>query len=259
MNADGMNDVVESTLGLEGKLVLITGGTRGLGLAIARKLCACGCDVLLNYAGSTEHAEEAVRALDGCKGTASLIRADVASPGGVESLMERVRRDHGRLDVFVHSAATWTPMSAVTPDADGFHRDVSVAVTPLLHGIPALAELLPAGGRIIAISSVGSNVVVPRYMSLGVAKAALESQIRYLAVELAGRGITVNAVSTSKLDKGAATSDAGAVKALAARTPAGRLTTLADVADVVALMCTAEAAWIQGQVIRVDGGLGLRA
>jgi enoyl-[acyl-carrier protein] reductase III len=102
---------------------------------------------------------------------------------------------------------------------------------------------------------------VPAYLSVGLAKAALESLVRYLAVELAGRGIAVNAIATALLDKGdprsLAASELGAM--LASRTPAGRLSTPADVADAVALLCADEAAWIHGQVITVDGGLGLRA
>ncbi len=253
-----MTDAPMSSLGLEGKTVLITGGTRGLGLTIARKLCACGCDVLLNYASDDGTAEEAVRSLDGHKGTATLMRADVGTPDGLRSLLTQVERERGRLDVFVHNAATWTPMPAGRPDTANFERDLATAITPLLYGAPMLADLLPEGGRIIAVSSSGARGVVPQYVSLGVAKAALESQVRYLAVELAGRGIAVNAVSMSKLDKGPGSPNPEMIRALAARTPAGRLTVPEDVADVVALLCTREAAWIQGQVISVDGGLGLR-
>jgi enoyl-[acyl-carrier protein] reductase III len=253
-----MTEPLDPPFAVDAKTVLVTGGTRGVGLAIARKLCACGCDVLLNYAGSDAGAEEAVRSLDGYKGTAALMRADVGSPAGMRALLDRVRREAGRLDVFVHNAATWTPMPAARPDPEAFERDLSTAITPLLHGAPLLADLLPEGGRIIAISSSGARGVVPRYVSLGVAKAALESQVRYLAAELAGGGIAVNAVSAAKLDKGTPPSDPGLVRAVTARTPAGRLTTPQDVADVVALLCTREAAWLHGQVIDVDGGLGLR-
>ncbi|MFI6346440.1 SDR family oxidoreductase [Streptomyces sp. NPDC050560] len=245
-------------LGLEGKIALVTGGTRGLGLAIAHKLASCGCEILLNYAGSGEQAEKAVAALGEHGGTVTPVRADVGTPEGVATLLRELRHRHGRLDVFVHNAANYTPMPALAPDPGGAWRDLSVALNPLLHGAPALAELMPRGGRIIAVSSTGAHDVVPGYVALGMAKAALESQVRYLAVELAEHGITVNAVSTAKLDKGDSPPPP-AVALLAARTPAGRLTVPEDVADVVALLCAPEAAWVQGQVIRADGGLGLRA
>ncbi|MFE3656662.1 SDR family oxidoreductase [Streptomyces sp. NPDC059165] len=253
-----MSAVTRGSLGLEGKVALITGGTRGLGLAIARKLASCGCEILLNHAGPREQAEKAVAALGDAEGRVSLERADVGTAEGVESLMSRVRDTYGRLDVFVHNAASWTPMTALEPDPGAAWQDLAVALTPLLHGASALARLMPEGGRIIAVSSTGAHHAVPAYVSLGMAKAALESQVRYLAVELAQHGITVNAVSTAKLDKGQ-TPSPPAVTALAARTPAGRLTVPEDVADVVALLCAPEAAWIQGQVIRADGGLVLRA
>jgi enoyl-[acyl-carrier protein] reductase III len=113
-------------------------------------------------------------------------------------------------------------------------------------------------GRIIAVSSNGARMAAPAYASLGMAKAALESLVRYLAVELAPKGITVNAVSTAKIDKGPDTPAPEVAAMLAGRTPAGRLTTPRDVAGIVALLCTDEAAWLQGQVITADGGLSLR-
>ena len=109
------------------------------------------------------------------------------------------------------------------------------------------------------MSSSGARRVVDGYLGLGMAKAALESLVRYLAVELAPTGVAVNAVSTAKVDKGTDDPRPDLVRTLAARTPAGRLTTPEDVASVVALLCTDEAGWLQGQVITVDGGLALRA
>ncbi|WP_433226042.1 SDR family oxidoreductase [Actinomadura formosensis] len=243
-------------LGLDGRVALVTGGTRGLGLAIARRLCAAGCHVHLNYAADDAAAEAAVKSLAGLRGTASAMRADIRSPAAPAEMIGRVAERHGRLDVFVHNTSALRPMTAADADCQGLRDVQSVVVEPLARAVPALAGAMRAGGRVVAVSSVGARRVVPRYMSLGIAKAALESLVRYLAVELAGDGIAVNAVSTSKLDKGAPDE---AARALARRTPAGRLTRPEDVADVVALLCTAEAAWIRGQVITADGGLTLHA
>jgi enoyl-[acyl-carrier protein] reductase III len=252
-------------IGLDTKVALVTGATRGVGLAVARKLCAAGATVVLNYATSADDARHAVEELAPLKGEAVALRADVTRPEELDRLLGQVRERYGRLDVFVHNAASWHPAPAVGADPAGVRADLSAALGPLLHGAPAIADLMDdgtgrrRGGRIVALSSSGAHSVIPRYVGLGVAKAALESLVRYLAVELAGRGIAVNAVSTAKIDKGPGTPQPEVAAALAARTPAGRLTTPADVADAVALLCTAEAGWIHGQVITADGGLGLRS
>jgi enoyl-[acyl-carrier protein] reductase III len=244
------------TLGLEGKVALVTGATRGIGLAIARKLCACGCDVYLNYAASVQDAERAVETLTGLKGSATPLRGDVRRPGALADLVRTVTDRHPHLDILVHNAASWTAMPVLAADVEAFWADLQLGVNPLLTASATLASAMTAGGRVVAVSSSGARSVIPRYVSLGTTKAALESLVRYLAVELAPYQITVNAVSTSKVDKGLP-GDRPVVEALASRTPAGRLTRPEDVADAVALLCTAEAAWLQGQVLTVDGGFGL--
>ncbi|MDO0926692.1 SDR family oxidoreductase [Streptomyces sp. TG1A-8] len=250
-----------ATLGLEGRVALVTGASRGLGRAVARKLCASGCDVYLNYATNDTDAERAVESLRGLKGTAVAVKGDITRPDTLPALLDRITDRHGRLDVFVHNAASFHPMPTLSAAVADVHQDVAAAVDPLLHGAAHLAAAMAGGpGRIVAVSSLGAQAVVPRYVGLGLAKAALESLVRYLAVELAPQGIAVNAVATAKLDKGEpAAVNPEAARALAARTPAGRLTRPEDLADAVALLCTDEAAWIHGQVITVDGGSRLRA
>jgi len=248
-----------STLGLDGKVAVVTGGTRGLGRAIGAKLAASGCHVYLTYRHDGAAARSCAADLAGAKGVAVPVRADVTDPAAMAALLAHVRSEHGRLDVFVHNAASRHPMPAVGADPQAALADVSVAVAPLLRHAPALAELMAGGGRVVAVSSTGARRVVPAYVGQGLAKAALESAVRYLAVELARHGIAVNAVATTKLDKGPDMPDRAMLAPIAARTPAGRATTPDDVAAAVALLCTDEAGWIHGQVLTVDGGLSLRA
>jgi enoyl-[acyl-carrier protein] reductase III len=246
------------SLDLAGRAALVTGATRGLGLAVAAKLHASGAAVALSYSRSEDDAARAVKGLSDDGSRVLPVKADVSRPDSWPRLLDEASAAFGRLDILVHSAASWRPMSAVAADLPALHEDLSAALDPLLLAAPAIRQAMPGGGRIVAVSSSGARSVVPGYVSLGLAKAALESLVRYLAVDLAPAGITVNAVSTAKLDKGPATPRPEMARALAARTPAGRLTTPADLADAIALLCTDEAAWVQGQVITVDGGLSLR-
>jgi enoyl-[acyl-carrier protein] reductase III len=246
----------------ERKVALVAGGTRGTGLAVARTLMRQGCHVFLNYAHDEAGAKAAVAALEqqDPPGTATALPGDITRPDTLPRLLRRIQQHHERLDVFVHSAVSFHPMDAAAPAPEEMVTDLTAALAPLAHGVRPLVRAMAGGpGRVVVVSSTGARRVVPRYVSAGMAKAALEAQVRYLAVELAPVGITVNAVSTAKLDKGPGSADPDLMRALAARTPAGRLTTPQDVAGVVTLLCSEEAHWIHGQVITADGGLSLRA
>ncbi|MER6772864.1 SDR family oxidoreductase [Streptomyces bacillaris] len=246
--------------GMRGRAAVVTGGTSGVGLAVARRLCAAGAHVLLNYAHDDEAAGRAVRELDALPGTAETVKGDIADSRALDALLSEADRRFGGLDVFVHNTAYFRPSPTLGTEPADVDRSLAVALTPLLRGGQRLAELMAGrSGRIIAVSSLGAGRVVPRYVSAGVAKAALEALVRYLAVELAEGGITVNAVSTAKIDKSSGETPPEVRKKLATRTPGGRLTTPDDIAGVVALLCSEEAAWIQGQVIVADGGFSLSA
>jgi enoyl-[acyl-carrier protein] reductase III len=244
---------------LHNRVAIVTGGTRGLGLAITRRFRNLGCHVVVNHVRQDLAAEQATAAMAGLPGSSTVVRGDAREPETVQTLVDTAVERYGRLDIFVHNAATLTAMSALAPDVDAVHAELALALNPLLAGAALFRKAMTENGRVIAISSNGSSRVIRGYLATGVAKAALESLVRYLAVELATWGISVNAVATALLDKDADNGMASpdAARLLAARTPGGHLTLPDDVADAVALLCGDDAAWIHGQVITVDGGLGL--
>lgn len=264
MNGDGgvaLTDSNNRVPDLTGRVALVTGGSRGLGAAIVCKLRAAGCDVLVNYRADDTAAARVLADTQSLPGSAVAVRGDVAVPADLHAVLDEAERRYGRLDVYIHNAAILRPMDAANADPEAVQATLALALNPLLYAAPRLITLMPAGGRIVAISSNGARGVISQYVATGVAKAALESLVRYLAVEFAPRGVTVNTVSTAMLDKGEPLGEgprAQVVAMLAARTPAGRLSRPDDVAEMVTLLCAPGAAWVHGQTVTVDGGLGLR-
>jgi enoyl-[acyl-carrier protein] reductase III len=244
-----------------GKIALVTGGSRGIGRAIALRLAADGADILVNYVRKGSAAQEVVEAVTALGRRAVAVKANVAEAEGVQRLVEAAH-DFGGLDLLISNAATGVmePIAEITEKH--WNWTLGANAWGFLHLTQQMTPLLAArGGRIVALTSMGSTRVMEHYGLVGTSKAALESLVRYCAVELAPRGIVVNAVSPGLVDTAAAhflpEADALLVNA-AAQTPAGRIPTVEDVAHVVAFLCSEEAAMIVGQTIIVDGGLSVR-
>ena len=243
------------------KVALVTGGSRGLGRCIVVRLADAGYDVVINYLRNDEAAEE-VRGLVESRGRkAHLIRTNVGDPKAIRTMFAEVEERFGRLDVLVHNAA----LGAFIPvmDLKGYHWKITMDTNSraLLVCSQAAVRLMGEdGGTIIAISSLGSHRVTPSYGAIGISKAALESLIKYLAVELAPRNIRVNGVSGGPIDTDALRNHPMAEtmkEEIIQRTPAGRIGTVDDLAEVVLFLCSPASKWIVGQTIIADGGLDL--
>jgi enoyl-[acyl-carrier protein] reductase III len=246
---------------LAGKIALVTGGSRGIGKAIALELGQRGATIVINYLKNHEAAKETVEELEKVGITASRIKAHIGDEAAVESLVGKIEGRFGRLDILINNAASGVMRSADELTAKHWDWTMNInARGPWMLSIAA-SRLMPDGGRIINLSSPGSTRVLPAYFAVGVSKAAIEAVTRYLAVELGAKGIAVNTVSagfvmTDAID---AFPDELGVKDLASRsTPAGRPILPTDVSKVVAMLCGADAEMIRGQVIMVDGGETLR-
>lgn len=246
---------------LAGRTVLVTGGGRGIGRAVSMRLAAAGADVIVNYLRDERSARETCEAIEAGGRSAESIAADVGDPTAVRAMFDGIRTRHTRLDALVHSAALGRlqPLLQVRPVEWNVALRTNAQALLLLTR-EALGLLPEPGGRIVALSSVGSQRYVPFYGAIGASKAALESLVRSLAVELAPRGIRVNAVSAGPIDTETLNrfpQSEALRQAMVERTPASRIGTAAEVAEVVAFLASDRSSWIFGQTLIADGGLTL--
>ncbi|HEY59072.1 MAG TPA: enoyl-[acyl-carrier-protein] reductase FabL [Anaerolineae bacterium] len=247
-----------------GKIALVTGSGRGIGKAIALKLAENGADVIINYVHNQTPAEQTAQRIRKIGRKAIVVRANVGKIENLKRLFQTIEMEFSALDIFISNAASGFNRPALEQKPEGWDHTMSVNAKALLFGAQLAVPLMEkhGGGKIVAISSQGSLRVLPEYIAVGASKAALEALVRYLAVELAPKEISVNAVSpglvkTDALKHFSTLSNRDVIPRVLANTPAGRLTTPLDIANVVAFLCSPQAKMIRGQVIVVDGGFTL--
>lgn len=248
-------------MSFSGKAALITGGSRGIGKAIALEFARRGADIAFNYIRSHDAASETQREIEALGVQCLRVRAHLGDSERINDMFAQVADRYGKLDILVNNAASGVQRSATELQEKHWDWTLNInAKAPWLCAVQA-ARLMPEGGSIVNITSQGSQKVLPYYFSVGTSKAALESLTRYLAVELAPQGIAVNAVSGGYVRTGALDHfpNRGDMLAAGENTPAGRMVSGEDIARVAAFLCTPDAAMIRGQVIVVDGGYTLLA
>jgi enoyl-[acyl-carrier protein] reductase III len=242
----------------DGASVLVTGGSRGIGREIVRRFAELGAArVAIGYLRSDRAAEEAADAVRALGAEPVLVRGNVASPRIAEEVAAL-----GPLDVLVHSAATGVARPALETEDRHFDWTLSANARALISLARAAVTSMRPGSSIVAVSSLGSTRVLDNYVLVGASKAALEAIVRYLAVELAPRGIRVNAVSSGVVATEALDVFPNREQMLAwarERTPAGRMVEPRDLADTVCFLCSPAAEMIRGQTLVVDGGFSLLA
>ena len=240
------------------KTALVTGGTRGIGRAIARKLATAGCDVVVNYYNSHEQAEVLCAEIHAMGRRAWAVKASVGIPESVDELFEELDKERiGQLDIIVSNAASGVLKPALEMTIKHWRWCLETNALALNLLAQRAVARMPAGGSIIALSSLGAARAMPGYGFIGASKAALESLVRTLAQELGPRGIRVNTVSAGVVDTDALGYFPNREELLenyARRTPMGPTLAPEDVAGAVYLLCLPESRMITGHTLIVDGG-----
>jgi NAD(P)-dependent dehydrogenase (short-subunit alcohol dehydrogenase family) len=247
---------------LRGQIVFVSGGSRGIGRAIALRLARARPEhIAIGYCSDHDAARATLAELGAAGTSASALCADLGRPELIEELFAGLRARFGRLDVFVHNAARGAFRDVDGLGARAFARTLDLNARAFLLAAQQAAALMRGrGGRIVALSSLGAQRPAPGYAALGPAKAALEALARSMAVEWAPAGINVNVVCGGLIDTPSSRAHPEHERLfaeVAARTPARRVGQPDDLAGVVAFLCSPEAAWIRGQTIVADGGYSL--
>ncbi|MDH6431733.1 3-oxoacyl-[acyl-carrier protein] reductase [Streptomyces sp. SAI-144] len=241
----------------EQRVAIVTGGSRGIGRQIAQQLAADGFAVVVGYAGNKDAADEAVRAIEEAGGTAYAARADVADETEVAALFDQAEATYGGIDAVVHAAGRM-PLSPIAEldlaELDSLYR-TNIRGTFVVD--QQAARRLRTGGALVNLSSSVVGLAFPGYGAYAASKGAVEAVTLILARELRGRDVTVNAVAPgpTATDLFLDGKDEETVARLAAQPPLERLGTPQDIASVVSFLVSPAGHWVNGQVLRANGGI----
>lgn len=241
------------------KVAIVTGASRGIGAAIARRLAADGIAVIVNYAGRAADAQAVVAEIEAAGGRAAAVQADVAVPAQVAAMFDQAITLFGGVDIVVNNAGIMQPGLVPLVDTDDtlFDRLVAINLKGTFNTLRVAAKKLRSGGRIVNFGSSIKELATPGYSVYAATKAAVETMTNIFAKELRGRNITVNAVAPGPTATELFLKDKTPeqVERLAKMPPLERLGQPEDISSVVAFLVSSAADWIDGQTLRVNGGI----
>ncbi|PWE53438.1 3-ketoacyl-ACP reductase [Metarhizobium album] len=242
---------------MDSRIALVTGASRGIGRSVALKLAAAGYSVVVNYNRAATDAELVVSEVTKMGGKAKAIQADVSISADVVRLFDESAAAFGKIDVVVSNAGVMSAMPLAQVDDAEFERVVSANLRGTFYVSREAARRLPDGGRLVLLSSTTLALNAPGYSVYNATKGAVEGIARVAAKELGSRGITVNVVAPGPVETELfmAGKSEELVQRMAAMAPAGRLGQPEDIANIIAFLASPDSGWINGQVIRANGGI----
>jgi len=239
------------------KVAIVTGASRGIGAAVAERLAGDGFAVVINYSGDTKSAEALARAIEGKGGRTLTAKADVSDAAAVRGLFDATEAAFGGVDVLINNAGIMKLGKVADCDDAMFDLQIAVNLKGSFNGMREAARRLRDGGRIVNLSTSVVGTKLETYSVYAATKAAVETMTAILSKEMRGRNITVNAVAPgpTATDLFLTGKSPELVDRLAKMNPLERLATPADIASVVAFLVGPDGGWINGQVLRANGGM----
>jgi 3-oxoacyl-[acyl-carrier protein] reductase len=240
---------------LEGKTALITGGSRGIGAAIAKRLAADGANVAITYAKGADAAAAVVKQIEGAGRKAIAIQADATDAGAVQAAVEKTVAEFGQLDILVCNAGTAIPKKFEDATLAELDSVINLNIRGVFVAVQAALKQMKTGGRIITIGScVGERNMTPGLAAYAATKGAVKMFAQSLSREVGSRGITVNNIQPGPIDTDLNPASGDWAAPQKANTALGRYGTVDEVAALVAFVASPEAAYITGANLTVDGG-----
>ena len=241
------------------QVAIVTGSSRGIGAAVAKRLAADGLAVIVNYAGRSSDANKVVEEIQAAGGRAAAIRADVAVPAEVAAMFDQAISLFGGVDVLINNAGIMQPGMTTLADTDDdlFDRLVAINLKGTFNTMRIAARKLRQGGRIVNFSSSVTALALPGYSIYAATKAAVETMTNIFAKELRGRNITVNAVAPGPTATDLFLKDKtpDQIAHLAKLAPMERLARPDDISAAVSFLVGPDGSWVDGQTLRVNGGI----
>ncbi|ESY72023.1 SDR family oxidoreductase [Mesorhizobium sp. M0051] len=239
------------------RTAIVTGGSKGIGAAIAQRLARDGIAVVINYSRGRAEAEELVRTIKAGDGKAIAVQADIADPNGIAALFDAGEKAFGGIDILVNNAGIMKTSPIAQTDDASFDTQIAINLGGVFRGMREGARRLRDGGRIVNFSSSVVGLYQPGYGVYAATKAGVEAMTHILAKELGARRVTVNAVAPGPIETALFTDgkSKAQIEAIGKMIPLGRLGQPDDIAGLVSFLAGPDSGWVNGQIIRANGGV----